>query len=210
MLLHVLNASATTPHMVELPGHTLEVVALDGRPVPARITVAQLYLSPGERVSVRVQCSAEPMSMVCSPAVGVWDYTRFGVGQAPQPDASLDLVLERHQAARSGFNRWSINRTSFSVSDARALFRLQQGRRYRLKIRNTSDEIIPLHLEGQVLEVVRVEDRPTAGVLKDVVSVNPGARLEVDFQANGQGRGLLYCTRQLQKDFGLIAAVDYT
>src|SRR5262249_15191943 len=49
MLLHVLNASATTPHTVELPGHTLEVVALDGNPVPCRTIVHRLYLSPGER-----------------------------------------------------------------------------------------------------------------------------------------------------------------
>src|SRR5262249_51564689 len=45
MLLHVLNASATTPHTVEVPDHTLEVVALDGNPVPCPTIVNRLYLS---------------------------------------------------------------------------------------------------------------------------------------------------------------------
>jgi FtsP/CotA-like multicopper oxidase with cupredoxin domain len=210
MLLHVLNTSATTPHTVELPGHTLEVVALDGNPVPCPAIVNRLYLSPGERVSARVRRHREKLAVVCGQAVVVWDYTLFGVGEAPEPQHTLELVLERHQAARSGFNRWSINGMSFSLSNPSSLFSLRHGRRYRLKIRNTSDEIIPIHLEGHLLEIVRVEGRTTAGVLKDVVSIGPRHQLEVDLVANNPGPALLYCTRQLHKDFGLMGVVDYT
>jgi FtsP/CotA-like multicopper oxidase with cupredoxin domain len=107
----------------------------------------------------------------------------------------LPLVLTRHTAARSGFNRWSINGTQ-------PTFRVTPGAHYRLQIHNTSDEHIPLHLQRHRLQV--------NGVLKDVVVVGPQQRLEVDFRADGRGTALLHCTRQLQSDFGLRALINYT
>ncbi|MBV8806817.1 MAG: multicopper oxidase domain-containing protein, partial [Sinobacteraceae bacterium] len=52
---HVLNASATDTYSLELPGHTFEVIALDGNLVPSPARVATLCLSPGERVCARVE-----------------------------------------------------------------------------------------------------------------------------------------------------------
>jgi FtsP/CotA-like multicopper oxidase with cupredoxin domain len=109
------------------------------------------------------------------------------------PDEIWPLVLTRHPAARSGFNRWSVSRQQFRVS---------AGGHYRLRIHNTSDEIIPLHLQRHRLQV--------QGILKDVAVVGPHERVEVDFVADGRGPALLHCTRQLHSDFGLRARVDYT
>jgi FtsP/CotA-like multicopper oxidase with cupredoxin domain len=88
------------------------------------------------------------------------------------------------------------------------LFRLRRGLHYRLKIRNTSDEILPLHLQRHRLEIVRMAGKQTAGVLKDVVTVGPRQQLEVDFVADHRGPALFYCTRQLHRDFGLMALMD--
>jgi len=46
--------------------------------------------------------------------------------------------------------------------------------------------------------------------VKDVVTVGPHQQMEVDFLADSPGRALLYCTRQLHRDFGLMALLDYT
>jgi FtsP/CotA-like multicopper oxidase with cupredoxin domain len=210
VLLHVLNASATESCSLALPGHSFEVTALDGNPVPSPATVATLQLSPAERICAIVEArSAETYRpaqwLLRAEPCETWDCTRFGSGTPRAPDATLDVVLTRHDAARSGFNSWSINGMRFSAADPRPLFHLQRGLRYRLKILNTSDELLPLHLQRHRLQIVSAAGRPTAGVLKDVVTVGPRQPLEVDFVADSRGPALLYCTRQLHRDFGLMA-----
>jgi FtsP/CotA-like multicopper oxidase with cupredoxin domain len=213
VLLHLLNASATEPRSLALPGHSFQVTALDGNPVPSPARVSTLQVSPAERISAIVETQAdtrEPVEwIVGDPGIEGWDYTRFGSGRPCEPDAILDMVLTRHDAARSGFNSWSINGTGFSATEPRPLFRLGRGLRYRLRIHNTSDEILPLHLQRHRLEIARIAGIPTAGVVKDVVTVGPRQRMEVDFVADNRGPALFYCTRQLHRDFGLMALVDY-
>jgi FtsP/CotA-like multicopper oxidase with cupredoxin domain len=219
VLLHVLNASATEPCSLALPGHSLLVTALDGNPVPSPARVSSLQLSPAERVSAIVEALGETRApaewVVLDRSPSMWDYTRFGSGsgspgRAREPDATVDVVLTRHDAARSGFNNWSINGVCFSTAAPGPLLRLRYGLRYRLKIRNTSDEILPLHLQRHRLQILSIGGTPTAGVLKDVVTVGPHQQVEVDFVANNPGPALFYCTRQLHRDFGLMALVDYT
>jgi FtsP/CotA-like multicopper oxidase with cupredoxin domain len=211
VLLHVLNASATTPYSLELPGHSFEVLALDGNAVPSPARAPALCLSPGERITARLAINEPARWLVQAAGSEVWDYTRYGSGgRPPEPDVNLDLVLTRHAAARSGLNRWSINGACFAAHRPAPLFRLQHGLRYRLKISNTSDEIIPLHLQHHRLHVVKIGRTATTGIMKDVVTVGPWQQLEVDFVADNPGPALLYCTRQLHKDFGLMALLDYT
>jgi FtsP/CotA-like multicopper oxidase with cupredoxin domain len=204
-VLHVLNASATSSHSVQLPEHAFEVLALDGFAVARRAIVTNLSLAPGERVTARVRSDA-----ACR-AARDWDYSLFGAGNArhEEPDARVELVLNRHAAPRSGFNRWSINGNPFCVGTSAPLLRLMQGIRYRLTIRNTSDEPLPLHLQHHRLRIAALDGRPAGHVLKDVICVAPNQLAEVDFMADNPRRGLLYCTRQLQRDFGLMALVDY-
>jgi FtsP/CotA-like multicopper oxidase with cupredoxin domain len=50
IVLHILNSSPTEVHWVALSGHSLQVIALDGNPVPAVKSVPMLRLAPAERV----------------------------------------------------------------------------------------------------------------------------------------------------------------
>jgi FtsP/CotA-like multicopper oxidase with cupredoxin domain len=188
--LQVLNAGATETYNVELPGHVFEVTGLDGCPLASPVRVGALQLSPGERVSARVVVN-RPTRWVVRETQSVSAIAR-GVNTG-KIDEAWPIVLNRHLAARSGFNRWTMSREYLRVT---------AGRRYRLHIHNTSDEIIPLHLQRHRLQV--------HGVMKDVAVVGPQQRLEVDFVADGRGSALLHCTRQLHSDFGLRARVDYT
>lgn len=54
VLFHILNASATEPHWLVLPGHQFQVLALDGRPVATEAKVDVLRLGPAERVTALV------------------------------------------------------------------------------------------------------------------------------------------------------------
>lgn len=188
--LQVLNAGATETYCLELPGHVFEVTALDGIALPGPVRAETLQVSPGERVSAQVVVDRPTRWIVRETEVAPTLLRGINTGK---PDAIWPVVLTRHQAARSGFNCWSVSRQEF---------RVRAGGRYRLQIHNTSDELIPLHLQRHRLQV--------NGVSKDVAVVGPHQRVEVDFEADGRGPALLHCTRQLHSDFGLRARIDYT
>jgi FtsP/CotA-like multicopper oxidase with cupredoxin domain len=209
VLVHVLNASATRTLGLTIPGHSFHVAALDGNPVSSPASLSRLILHPGERISAWLKLRRAGPCIVFPAAGETLDYSLFGSRAAPAPDAIHELVLVCREAARSGFNRWSINEASLPTGAIEPLLQVTTGRRYRLRIRNTSEEILPLHLQRHRMEVITVAGVAIGGVVKDVVAVGPHQVVEVDFIADSPGPAELYCTRQLQRDFGLRALVRY-
>ena len=108
-----------------------------------------------------------------------------------------------------GFNDWTINGVAFSMDRMEPMFRLQQGKRYRLRMRNASDDIHPIHLHRHSFELTKVAGKPTAGVIKDVVMLGGYQEMEVDFVADNPGLTLFHCHQQLHMDFGFMALFDY-
>jgi FtsP/CotA-like multicopper oxidase with cupredoxin domain len=198
VLFHVLNASATEIRSLALPGHVFRIVALDGNPVPTQAEVPVLWLGTAERISAIVAMNhpgvwvlgdladydrGHGMGIVVEyadrqrkpqwikPQPFHWDYTRFGrANTAPaSPDETIKMTIVKHNAALSGFNQWTLNGEAFSMDTIKPMFTVQEGRRYRLKFRNASDDIHPLHLHRHSFELTRIGAKPTAGVIKDVV-----------------------------------------
>ena len=81
---------------------------------------------------------------------------------------------------------------------------VQRGRRYRLRMRNASDDIHPMHLHRHTFELTKVAGRPTAGVIKDVVMLGGYQEMEVDFTADQPGLSLFHCHMQLHIDYGFM------
>ncbi len=239
VLFHVLNGSATEIRSLALPGHTFTVVALDGNPIPKPVSVPGLWLGTAERVSAIVEMNhpgvwilgdmsnddrEHGMGIVVeyagrqgkpqwiAPAPFHWDYTAFGNAGAParQPDATFEMTFAKQNAAADGFNRWTINGAAFDHDHMQPVFRVQQGKRYRLRMHNASDDIHPVHLHRHSFELTRVAGRPTSGILKDVVMVGGYQEVEVDFLADNPGLTLFHCHQQVHMDFGFMALLDYT
>jgi FtsP/CotA-like multicopper oxidase with cupredoxin domain len=139
-----------------------------------------------------------------------WDYTRFGRAGALNvaPDETIEMVFSEENAAVGGFNRWLINGAPFSMNDMKLMFHLERGRRYRLRMRNASDDIHPIHLHRHVFELTKIANRPTSGVMKDVVMVGSYQQVEVDFTADSPGLSLFHCHMQVHMDFGFMALFD--
>jgi FtsP/CotA-like multicopper oxidase with cupredoxin domain len=236
VLFHVLNASATEIRSLALPGHAFKVVALDGNPVPTQAQVPLLWLGTAERISAIVEMNHPGVWIMGDLAdddrgMGIvveyagrrgkpqwikpqpyrWDYTLFGKTGAPsaRPDETIEMLIAEQNGAANGFNRWTLNGEAFSMDAMRPLYRLEEGRRYRLKFRNASDDIHPLHLHRHSFELVRVGGKPTAGVIKDVVMLAAYQEIEFDFVADNPGRTLFHCHQQLHMDFGFMALFDY-
>jgi len=51
------------------------------------------------------------------------------------------VTIVKAQRRARWFNQWTINGEAFSMDTMKPMFTLHEGRRYRLKVRNASDDI---------------------------------------------------------------------
>jgi FtsP/CotA-like multicopper oxidase with cupredoxin domain len=235
LLARILNANATEVHRLALPGHRFQVIALDGNPVPSPQPVGVLELAPAERADVIIEMdhpgvwilgdvdgrmrrlglgtvveyagrSGEPQWI--APPSEPWDYTRFGTAASmARPSAeAIPLVFKSKWAGNRWVEHWTINGKEFPKTDP---IRVRANGRYRLIFDNQSDDMHPVHLHRHTFELVSVAGKPTAGVRKDVVSVPPRSKTEVELIAANPGPTLFHCHMQLHMDFGFMAMMEY-
>ncbi|HEY9131884.1 MAG TPA: multicopper oxidase domain-containing protein [Dyella sp.] len=239
VMFHIVNGSATEIRSLALPGHTFQVVALDGNPVPRPANVPVLWLGTAERISAIVEMNRpgvwvmgdladddrrHGMGVVVEyagqhgkprwekPKAFAWDYRRFAKpdAQPAEPDEIIEMTFAKQNAALGGFNRWTINDVAFDMKAMKPMFQLRHGRRYRLRMHNASDDIHPMHLHRHSFEIVRIANQPTSGILKDVAMLGGYQTMEIDFVADQRGLSLFHCHMQLHMDFGFMALFDCT
>ncbi|OBJ00609.1 copper oxidase [Mycobacterium sp. 1165196.3] len=240
VMLHVLNGSATETRSLALPGHTFTIVALDGNPVPTRTAVPVLWLGAGERISAMVGMTnpgvwvlgdlsdddrGHGMGVVveyagrggdphwAAPPPFTWDYRVFGASQRadlPPPDRTIDMLIEKRNAADNGFNVWTINGVPFAMDTNKPVLDIERGKRHRLRFRNASDDLHPMHLHRHTFEITRFAGTATAGVRKDVAMLGGYQSMEIDFVADQPGLSLLHCHQQIHMDYGLMLLFNCT
>ncbi|ORV89889.1 copper oxidase [Mycobacterium interjectum] len=238
VLLHVLNGSATETRSLALPGHTFNVIALDGNPVPNPAAVPVLWLGAAERISAVVTMNnpgvwvlgdlsdddrGHGMGVVVEyagrggnpqwtpPPPFTWDYRLFAPPSPvppPAPDHTIELLIEKRNAAEGGFNLWTFNGTPFSMDANRPVLDVQRDKRYRLRFRNATDDLHPMHLHRHTFEITRVAGTPTAGVRKDVAMLGGYQSMDIDFVADQPGLSLLHCHQQIHMDYGLMLLLN--
>ncbi|WHZ20729.1 MAG: Multicopper oxidase [Rhodanobacteraceae bacterium] len=237
VLLHVINASATDNRSLALPGHVFKVIALDGNPVPHPVEVPVLWLGAAERVSAIVEmnhpgvwvlgetidadreggmgvvveyagASGDPQWQ--APPAFKWDYRLFAdPSRKPRKvDEVIDMLITARQSAVDGFDAYAINGVPYDWKTMPVTRKLKFGRHYRLRFRNASGDIHPLHLHRHSFELVNLHGQPTAGVMKDVVLVPPFQTAEVDFTADQPGLTLFHCHMQQHMDYGFMALFE--
>jgi FtsP/CotA-like multicopper oxidase with cupredoxin domain len=234
VLMHLLNASASMNRRVALPGHKFQVIALDGNPVPTPQSVDVLYFGPGERIDAIVEMNQPGIWVLgtttdmdrnagmgviieyanqhkqpqwVAPAKSFWDYTIFGrAGAQPAPDATIDMIFQKVPSGAGLFNSWTVNGKEFPHDQE---FVLKQGARYRLVFRNRSEDDHPLHMHRHSFEIVEINGKTTAGIMKDTVIVPGYGRVSVDMVADQPGLTLFHCHIQQHMDYGFKALFRY-
>jgi FtsP/CotA-like multicopper oxidase with cupredoxin domain len=238
VLFHVLNASASEIRSLHLPHHLFRVVALDGNPVPHPADVPVLWLGPAERISAIVEMNQpgvwvmgdvmdedrnRGMGIVVEyagrkdkpawlkPPMFHWDYRLFAKpgAVAAHPDETVDLKFTAQSGAAGGFDRFAINGVAFSMQKMQPLLYLHSGRRYRLRLRNATDDIHPIHLHRHSFELTSIAGFPMAGVHKDVVMIGGFQEMTIDFTAR-PGPALFHCHMQQHMDAGFMALFSVT
>ena len=238
VLLHILNSSATEQHWIALAGHQFRDIALDGNPVPKPQLVPMLRLVPAERVSaviemnnpgvwvlgeVRKHIQAAGLGIVVEyansngnpvwqqPSSLLWDYSAFAAANpSPAPAGNIidiPLVFESKFAGHGAPDHWMINGKSWPNTETIPLTR---GQRYRLKFKNHSTDDHPVHLHRHNFEIRSLPKNPqTQGVIKDVVLVEAGTDVDVEFTANNPGSTLFHCHQQNHMDEGFMMLFRY-
>jgi FtsP/CotA-like multicopper oxidase with cupredoxin domain len=238
VLFHIVNGSGSEIRSLALPGHTFKVIEMDGFPVPHPSEVPVLWIGTAERISAIVEMKnpgvwvlgdladddrGNGMGTVVQyvghkgkpvwvkPKAFKWDYARFGdAGRTvPPPDEVIDMLFKKNNGADNGFNRWTINGVAFDMMNMKPMFHLKKGKRYRLRMRNASDDIHPMHLHRHSFEITKIGGKHTAGIIKDVAMLGGFQEMEVDFVADNPGMTLFHCHMQLHMDFGFMALFDY-
>lgn len=148
-----------------------------------------------------------------APPKSRWNYAHFGKpgAQAAAPDDTIEMTFAKENAADEGFNLWTINGVAYPRAEMMAApsYHLKEGKRYRIKMRNASDDIHPIHLHRHSFELTNLAGRNTAGIMKDVVMLGGYQEATIDFVADNPGLTLFHCHQQLHMDFGFMALFDY-
>jgi FtsP/CotA-like multicopper oxidase with cupredoxin domain len=230
-LFRIVNASATLEHQLFLPGHSFQVIALDGNPVPTSTIVPVVDVAPGERVDAIVTMNRPGVWVLggvktasrdaglgivveyagetgtprwLPPPPFTWDYTAFGAPRAlPETDGRLTMAFR----AREDGHHWMINGKSWPDTDP---IIVEANKRYRWVFDNQSADPHPVHLHRHTFELVKVADRPTSGVWKDVVVVPPWKQVEIDVvTTSAPGLTLFHCHQQFHMDMGFMSMMKY-
>lgn len=238
VLFRILNASASTFHRLALPGHSFTVIALDGNPVPSPQPRAILEMGPAERIDAMVEMNhpgvwilgdtgehtrKNGLGIVVeyagrtgpaqweAPPSETWDYAVFErsditANPVAEPDERVPLVFRNKWAGNRWVDHWTINGKEYPKTDP---ILVRANRRYRLIFDNQSDDDHPIHLHRHSFELVNLGGRPTAGIMKDVVTVPARKQVEVQLVADHPGLSLFHCHMQLHMDFGFMTLMKY-
>lgn len=236
LLIHFLNASAIENRRIALAGHKMKVIGMDGNPVPTPQTLDSIFIGAGERIDVVVEMNNPGVWVLgateeiirksglgvvveyagqrkspqwITPKKAAWDYTIFGsatTSSSPAPQQTIETVFEKIPGGAGKFNVWLVNGKPYPHDRE---FVLQQGTRYRLIMRNRTDDAHPMHLHRHLWELVDVNGRKTAGLIKDTVIVPYYGRATVDFTADQPGLALFHCHIQQHMDYGFKALFRY-
>jgi FtsP/CotA-like multicopper oxidase with cupredoxin domain len=235
VLFQILNASATEPHWLALPGHKFQVLAMDGAPVATQATVETLRLGPAERITALITMDApgvwvlgEAQEVFRDAGMGTvieyagrtgkpqepdaeklaWNYRIFGdaTPTVHTPDITIPMVFTSRFKGHGALDEWMINGKSWPNTEPIVV---HEGMRHRLVFDNRSMDDHPVHLHRHNFELVSIRGAATSGVHKDVVIVEAGTKVETDLVASNPGNTLFHCHQQDHMDMGFMALFRY-
>jgi FtsP/CotA-like multicopper oxidase with cupredoxin domain len=237
VLLRLINSSSMSAYHLDLGVIEGELIAVDGlrvQPVAAR----RFPIAVAQRLDIRVKLLRAPAAYpVLATLEG--ERHRTGVilragnapvgriaGQTGRPSPALTLDLERrlraleplaprkadrvHQLDLTGSMAgyvWSINGVVWN-KDVPPLA-VAQGERVELVFTNRTPMPHPMHLHGHSFQVVEIDGKRFPGARRDTVSVTPGSRVVVAFDANNPGWWAMHCHLLYHMEAGMFTTVRY-
>ncbi len=140
--------------------------------------------------------------------LGEWQLGSGGMNQVVATGGHEHEIGGDH--ATGGYNLFTLNGRSYP--DVPSL-KVREGERVRIRMINAgSMSIHPMHIHGHSFEVVAIDGNPVpeaARQMRDVVTLAPGERFDVEFTADNPGIWLLHCHELHHAAMGMIMLIEY-
>lgn len=222
-----INAGADTVFRVALGGHQMTVTHTDGFPVEPQDADA-LLIGMGERVDILVTLAdgAFPLFAQAEGKAGsAYGIVRTGSGDSPTRDSPdelngrivfgadlmpaqsvrvADRAHDRYLSIDMGGTmtpyRWTLNGRTHPDS---APLEVADGERVRMRLRNMSDMVHPMHLHGHTFALT------DTGLRKDTVTIRPMRTVEIEFDADNPGQWAFHCHNAYHQEAGMMTTLSY-
>ncbi len=230
--LRLVNAGSDTIYRVAVGGHAMTITHLDGFPIEPQVADT-VVLAMGERVDIVVEPTSGvwPVLAVAEGKDGsalAWlrtsDSTATGTPTAgnrlpehdrrlfdvhaaravedvaiadTEPDRTVTLALTGGMMSY----QWGIDGRSFG--DHRPI-EIEQGERLRLRFRNDTMMVHPMHLHGHTFALVGER-----GARKDTILVHPMETISVDVIADNPGQWMVHCHNTYHLEAGMATELSY-
>jgi len=89
------------------------------------------------------------------------------------------------------------------------LFKVKQGTRVEVTMRNETAMAHPMHLHGHYFQVTEINGVAVDGAQRDTVLVPSGAQVRVQFEADNPGMWAFHCHHLYHMNSGMMAAMAY-
>jgi len=132
----------------------------------------------------------------------------LGSGDAGSPHGAASAPAPALAHAMGTPDTFFVNGKSWP--DAQPL-RIKRGERVRLRLINAgSTSTHPMHLHGHSFRIIAIDgNRLGTPITRDVVTVSPGERYDIEFVADNPGVWLFHCHELHHMDAGMAVLVQY-
>lgn len=234
--LRIINGSSATNFWIDLGGLSGELIAVDGDAVVPRqgrrfpIAMAQrldirlalpggegaypiLALREGapERTGIVLATKSAPISKLAvkgeaatKPLGTAFEATLTAT--QPLAPRKPDRTLVANLTGDMERFRWSINGKPYGEDTP---FRVRQGERVALVMRNRTAMSHPMHLHGHDFQVVGIGARRLSGARRDTVLVPAMGTVTVVFDAVNPGKWAFHCHNEYHMMAGMMTSVQY-
>ncbi|MFM9107496.1 MAG: multicopper oxidase family protein [Chloroflexota bacterium] len=226
----IANMSANAYVDLELEGHQLHVIGLDGNPVPETVAYDHIQMGPGERVQAVVQAAETGTFLLKSRAWGELGQAQpeftvatvevAGDPMIPEPLpgkivpvtdlAGAEIAAQRIMTFQEGYDSlpFSIDGVAFNPDVVNTTVKLGTVEEWIL--RNTSADWHPFHIHVDDFQVMSVNGVPFPYVNRqDTVSIPPrgNAVIRIGF-TDFVGKFVYHCHILSHEDFGMMSVVE--
>jgi FtsP/CotA-like multicopper oxidase with cupredoxin domain len=226
----IANLSANAYLDLELEGHQLHIIGLDGNSVPETVAYDHIQMGPGERIQAVVQANETGTFRLKSrqwgalgqaqPEFTVATVEVAGSPMVPQPIPGKIIELEDLSGAEIANQRimtfqegvgnlpFAINGVAFNPDVVNTTVKLDTVEEWVL--RNTSQDWHPFHIHVEDFQVMNVNGVPFPYVNRqDTVSLPPrgSATIRIRF-SDFPGKYVYHCHILSHEDFGMMSIIE--
>jgi len=236
VLLRLIAASSNQNFYVDTGGLEADLLAVDGKAVqPIKGNFFQLGVAqrldlkvtiPKEGGAYPILAQGEGTKMLCgvvlitkgatlpkpsraaSVSTASLDNTQEKRLRAVTPlsDRSIDRTLPAVLGGNMANYVWTINDAAYPNSNS---LNMKSGERVGIAFTNSTNMGHPMHLHGHDFQVVEIDGEKVSGALRDTLTVPPGSKMTVAFDADNAGVWPMHCHLLYHLDTGMFTVVKY-